>query len=71
VNPGLGMGKSTFIAFQSIHQACDAKGSVIVVLNSDEVLLYRDYSKVNFIVQQLQQKYMGFNFSVELIDAAV
>lgn len=42
----------------------------MVILNSDGTLLFRDYSKVNFSVQQLQQKCPGFGFSVELIDAA-
>lgn len=70
VNPGLGMGKSTYIAFKSIHTARNEKGSVVIVLNSDATLLFRDYQKVNSIVQQLQQRYSGFNFSVEQIDVA-
>ena len=40
---------------------------VIVVLNSDKTLLFRDYSRVNFITTLLKEKH-GFDFSVELID---
>jgi reverse gyrase len=43
INPGLGMGKSTFIQVESIHKASNEQGSLIIILNSDDTLLVRDY----------------------------
>jgi hypothetical protein len=68
VNPGLGMGKSTFIGFWSVQKAYSERSNIVVILNSDSTLLYRDYSKVNAMVDFLKEKHKGFGFSVKFVE---
>jgi hypothetical protein len=62
------MGKSTFIQVWCTQKAFNEKGSVIVVLNSDLTLLYRDYSKVNSAIDALKLRHAGFNIAVKFVE---
>ena len=62
------MGKTTFCQLWSVDKALNQQGSITVVLNSDSTLLYRDYQKVNSMVDRLKQKHNKLNVDVKLIE---
>ena len=62
------MGKTTFFQLWSVDKALNQQGSITVVLNSDSTLLYRDYQKVNSMVDRLKQKHNKLNVDVKLIE---